>query len=222
MNELIGPGQFGYGKKYSQTKMETDPAKIVCGPIPHQDPMNVVYGPPPTDWNEILKQLGMQLPMEEKFDRLGPTGCITKNKLNKDLQEMKKELIQDSPTLKHPNDTPTKPVSLAIDTAEHEYPQTTQMFKDIMNAQYELWCKKMLSYGASNISLGSDLQKNEDVRISLTGIWFRMADKVARIKQLVLLNKENTLKDETINDTYVDLSIYSIIAQIVKRKVWGK
>ena len=42
-----------------------------------------------------------------------------------------------------------------------------------------------------------------------------------RIKQLVVLGKSDTV-GESVDDTFKDLSIYGIIAQVVKRKKWGK
>jgi hypothetical protein len=48
-----------------------------------------------------------------------------------------------------------------------------------------------------------------------------MNDKINRLKQLVLLNKSD-LVNESITDTYQDLSIYNIIAQLVQNKNWGK
>ena len=53
------------------------------------------------------------------------------------------------------------------------------------------------------------------------GLFFRMNDKVQRLKQLVVLGNDDTV-GESIDDTYQDLSIYGIIAQIVKRQKWGK
>jgi hypothetical protein len=47
-------------------------------------------------------------------------------------------------------------------------------------------------------------------------------DKMQRLKQLILLNKQNTLDNEPVEDAYVDLSNYSIIALIVKAGLWKK
>ena len=52
-----------------------------------------------------------------------------------------------------------------------------------------LFCKKQLNYGPNNISLGTECKNDDDVRLSLQGLWFRMNDKINRLKQLVLLNK---------------------------------
>jgi hypothetical protein len=104
---------------------------------------------------------------------------------------------------------------------EELYPETTSEFKKILKEQYDLFCRKQLNYGPDNISGGTALRTNEDVKFSLMGLFFRMNDKVQRLKQLVVLGNDDTV-GESIDDTYQDLSIYGIIAQIVKRQKWGK
>lgn len=104
---------------------------------------------------------------------------------------------------------------------EELYPETTIEFKKILKEQYELFCKKQLNYGPNNISVGTRCEKPEEIKLSLTGLWFRMTDKINRLKQLVLLNQEDTI-GESVEDTYQDLSVYGIIAQIVSRGKWGK
>ena len=108
-----------------------------------------------------------------------------------------------------------------VQQVEDMYPEMTDEFKMIMYTQYELFCKKQLNYGPSNISVGTSLETQEDVKLSLTGLWFRMNDKIQRLKQLVLLNKEDTV-GESVEDTYQDLSVYNVIALIVVRGKWAK
>ena len=60
-----------------------------------------------------------------------------------------------------------------------------------------------------------------EIKISLTGLWFRMNDKIQRLKQLVVLGQPDEV-GENIQDTYEDMSVYGIIAQIVQRKKWAK
>ena len=105
---------------------------------------------------------------------------------------------------------------------ENEFPNIADGFKKIQKEQYELFARKMLSYGLGNIAMGSNLDTKEDVNLSLTAIWIRSMDKMQRLKQLVLLNKQNTLDDEPVEDAYVDLSNYSIIALLVKAGLWKK
>jgi len=109
----------------------------------------------------------------------------------------------------------------AIDYCEEHYPETTKMYKNIMQEQYELFCKKQKNYGPGNISVGSNLETNDEVKLSLTGLWFRMNDKIQRLKQLIILGHNDEV-GESEQDTFQDLSVYGIIAQIVSAKKWGK
>ena len=108
----------------------------------------------------------------------------------------------------------------AVKYIEEEYPETAKSFKAIQKEQYELFCRKQMDYGPKNISVGTDLRTDEDVKLSLTGLWFRINDKIERLKQLVVLDK--TAQNEPMIDAFSDLSVYGIIAQIVHRKKWGK
>lgn len=111
--------------------------------------------------------------------------------------------------------------SVAVKECEERYPETTKEFKKILSEQYELFCRKQLNYGPSNISVGTQLQNENEIRLSLTGLFFRMNDKIQRIKQLVVIGDPDFV-GEAIDDTFQDLSVYGIIAQVVKRKKWGK
>ena len=53
-----------------------------------------------------------------------------------------------------------------VSEVESNYPETTQMFKNIMQEQYELFCLKQSNYGPDNISLGTTLEKKEDRKMS--------------------------------------------------------
>jgi hypothetical protein len=109
----------------------------------------------------------------------------------------------------------------AVKYCEKEYPETCQVFKQIIADQYVLFCRKQKNYGPSNISVGTDLRTDGDVKLSLTGLWFRINDKIQRLKQLIILgHKDQVGESET--DTFQDLSVYGIIAQIVQKKLWGK
>jgi hypothetical protein len=65
------------------------------------------------------------------------------------------------------------------------------------------------------------LETKDDVKLSLTGLWFRINDKVQRLKQLVVLGQPDEV-GESVQDTYEDLSVYGIIAQLVSRGKWAK
>lgn len=105
---------------------------------------------------------------------------------------------------------------------ETTYPELFQEFKKIQEEQYKTFVKKMNSYGLHNISVGTNLETEEEKHLALTGIWFRVNDKVQRLKQLVLLKKNNPLQDEPVEDAYQDLSVYGIICLLVKSGKWHK
>lgn len=105
----------------------------------------------------------------------------------------------------------------AVEWCENEYPELTQEYKKIMMEQYILFCKKHRNYGCGNINVGTNLETDADVKLSLTGLWFRLNDKIQRLKNLVVLGEPDTV-GEALDDTFQDLSIYGIIAQIVKQK----
>ena len=109
----------------------------------------------------------------------------------------------------------------AVVYCEKEYPETCNEFKNIMADQYVLFCKKQKNYGPGNISVGTDLKSAGDVKLSLTGLWFRINDKVQRLKQLIILGHRDEVGESEL-DTFQDLSVYGIIAQIVSAKKWGK
>jgi len=108
-----------------------------------------------------------------------------------------------------------------VEEMEKQWPEMTDEFKRIMFTQYELFCKKQANYGPDNISVGSNLETKDDIKISLTGLWFRMNDKIQRLKQMVVQGKKDEV-GEAIEDSYQDLSVYGIIAQIVSNGKWAK
>jgi hypothetical protein len=108
-----------------------------------------------------------------------------------------------------------------IKMVETDYPEMTEEFKRIQIEQYETFCAKQLNYGPGNIAVGTSLSTKEDIHLSLTGLFFRINDKIQRIKQLVVFNKPDVV-GEAVEDTFQDLSVYGIIAQIVGRGKWAK
>ena len=111
----------------------------------------------------------------------------------------------------------TKEDNEAVEWCETNYPEMTTEYKKIMMEQYILFCKKHRNYGTGNINVGTNLETDSDVKLALTGLWFRLNDKIQRLKNLVVLGEPDTV-GEAIDDTFQDLSVYGIIAQIVKQK----
>ena len=105
----------------------------------------------------------------------------------------------------------------AVNWCEKSYPELTTEYKKIMMHQYIMFCKKHRNYGTANINVGTNLDTDNDVKLALTGIWFRLNDKVQRLRQLVVNGQPDTV-GESVKDTYQDLSVYGIIAQIVSQK----
>jgi hypothetical protein len=110
--------------------------------------------------------------------------------------------------------------SKAVTDFEKTYPELAYEFQQIQKEQYELFASKMMDYGLSNISLGSTLEKKEDISLSITGIWLRCNDKINRLKNILQRNGKNYVKGEAMIDSFIDISNYGIIAQLVLRGKW--
>ena len=108
----------------------------------------------------------------------------------------------------------------AVTDFEKTYPELSYEFQQIQREQYELFAAKMMDYGLQNIALGSTLEKEEDINLSITGIWLRCNDKINRLKNLLQHNKKNYVKGEAMIDSFIDISNYGIIAQLVMRDKW--
>ena len=109
-----------------------------------------------------------------------------------------------------------------VQQMEEEWPQMTSEFRRLQREQYELFLHKQHDYGPGNISVGSQLQTEEEVHLSLTGLWFRMNDKIQRLKTLLMSGRKNAVEGEPIEDAFLDVSNYGIMATIVKNGKWGK
>jgi hypothetical protein len=104
---------------------------------------------------------------------------------------------------------------------EDKFPVMTAEFKRIQQAQYELFCAKQSNYGPDNISMGSSLERPEDRKLSLQGLFFRLNDKINRYKQMIMFGSKDAV-GESLDDTFKDISVYGIIAQLVQSGKWGK
>ena len=105
---------------------------------------------------------------------------------------------------------------------EKEWPVMTAEFRKLQREQYELFLHKQHDYGPGNISVGTQLKNQEEIKLSLTGPWFRMNDKLQRVKTLLMTGRDSAVKDEPLEDAYLDVSNYGIMATIVGRGKWGK
>ena len=108
----------------------------------------------------------------------------------------------------------------AVEILKEEYPTIYNGYTQIQAEQLELFAKKHLDYGMSNISAGTQLQNQDEVDFALTGLWYRVSDKVNRWKNLIITQRAS--QNEPLSDTYKDLANYGIIAQLVERGLWKK
>ena len=106
-----------------------------------------------------------------------------------------------------------------IEVFETEYPELSAEFKAVQQEMYELFAKKQMDYGLSNIALGGDLNNKEDKQFSLTGLSIRLTDKVSRLKNLIKSGK-NYVPGEGQEDTFIDIANYGIIGMLVGRNKW--
>jgi hypothetical protein len=109
-----------------------------------------------------------------------------------------------------------------VELMEKEWPEMTTEFKRIQQEQYKLFLHKQHDYGPGNISVGTQLQTDEEIHLSLTGLWFRMNDKIQRLKTLLMSGRKNVVKNEPMEDAFLDVSNYGIMATIVNNGKWGK
>ena len=108
----------------------------------------------------------------------------------------------------------------AIEECRKKNPKTVAEFEKILEDMLETFCKKQLDYGSQNITLGGDLENNDDKNFALVGLWMRMNDKMQRIKNIIFSQKKT--QNEPLSDSWVDLAVYAIICRIVDKKIWGK
>ena len=131
--------------------------------------------------------------------------------------------IKESKTKKkYTNQYENKKSTDIVTMMEQEWPQMTAEFRRLQREQYELFLHKQHDYGPGNISVGTQLQTPEEIQLSLTGLWFRMNDKIQRLKNLLMSGRNNAVENEPMEDAFLDVSNYGIMATIVKNGKWGK
>lgn len=138
------------------------------------------------------------------------------------MSDIKESASYESVTEQYAPQKPTEVNNDVVALMEQEWPEMTTEFKKLQREQYELFCHKQHDYGPGNISVGTQLQTKEEIRLSLMGLFFRMNDKIQRVKTLLMNDRESAVKDEPMEDAYLDVSNYGIMATIVGRKKWGK
>jgi len=106
----------------------------------------------------------------------------------------------------------------AREILKNEYPTIYNGYEEIMNEQFELFAKKHLDYGMHNVSAGTNLDTADEVEFAMTGLWYRLSDKINRWKNMIISGRK--AQNETLIDTFQDVTNYGIIAQLVSRGMW--
>jgi hypothetical protein len=106
----------------------------------------------------------------------------------------------------------------AREILKKEYPTIYNGYQSIVDEQFELFARKHLDYGMHNVSAGTNLENSEEVEFAMTGLWYRLSDKINRWKNMIISGRK--AQNETLIDTFQDITNYGIIAQLVKRGLW--
>lgn len=111
-------------------------------------------------------------------------------------------------------------VNLPLHPTEQRYPEQCRAFVDIIMRLYRVHLKKNIDYSPANI-LGT----------GEVGIVTRLWDKTARIMSLSGFRIESLATKyiepvkpnyESLEDSFLDIAVYAIIALIYRMKKWGK
>jgi len=113
-------------------------------------------------------------------------------------------------------------IHITIQEIELKYPKTVEEFKKIQQEQYETFCSKLHDYGPYNISLGREVRSKLDVATALTVICIRCTEKVQRLVNILFYTKDQDAHHEPMIDSFKDISVYGIIAQIIHSGKWNK
>jgi len=104
---------------------------------------------------------------------------------------------------------------------DEQYPNMCSSFESICEEMFELFKKKQADYGPTNIGMGNrTIDTDEDVQKSMIGLTVRMNDKIQRLMNLILDNRDP--QNESVEDTLLDIANYAIMSKIVIDKDWGK
>ena len=106
----------------------------------------------------------------------------------------------------------------AREILKKEYPTIYEGYQSIIDEQFELFAKKHLDYGMHNVSAGTNLDTADEVEFAMTGLWYRLSDKINRWKNMIISGRK--AQNETLIDTFQDITNYGIISQLVERGLW--
>jgi len=110
----------------------------------------------------------------------------------------------------------------AVQYVEGRFPATVAEFRKIQDEQFRLFCLKQRRYGPGNIAVGQDPSTPEGQYAASVALSVRMNDKTNRLVNMMVVMRGEDAPDETLDDTFMDLSVYGVIAQLVRRGKWGR
>ena len=84
-----------------------------------------------------------------------------------------------------------------------------EAFSQITEEMLQTFINKHKDYGKGNI-----------LDIGELGIAFRISEKVSRLKNLLVKGKKET--NETIDDSWLDIAVYGVIALLYRKKLFQK
>lgn len=108
-----------------------------------------------------------------------------------------------------------------IDFMEKKYPGMTGEFRKLCIEQYLMFLKKQNDYGPMNIAMNTRLETEQEKKFAMTGLITRMNDKMSRLINLIVI-KQGKPANESIEDSFQDISVYGKISQIVMKGKWAK
>lgn len=129
--------------------------------------------------------------------------CYPAVKEEKCVPEEREPLYQDDPSGYDETQTLAIHVFNELECTE---PVTLEFIK-IALADIKLFDKKQHDYGSENISAFGE-----------QGVLVRANDKIARLRNLAKSGSDPA--NESIDDSWTDLSVYGIIARLVRKGVW--
>lgn len=99
-----------------------------------------------------------------------------------------------------------------------KYPKMAEAFNTSFEEQKQLLARKMLDYGTDNLKAGTQLKTEDEIKFALTGVWFRVNDKIQRWKNMIFTNEKPN--NESLYDTFMDIANYGVIAKLISRGIW--
>ena len=157
--------------------------------------------------------------------------CETQNFLEKEKGIFKEKVLKDNSytaltdleSTDLYNNMPQKTTTIEdiVEYIKENYPETEEMFKKELNNMYLTFCRKQYDYGPNNIAMGTLLSNDKEISMSLLGIIVRLNDKVNRLVNLATKH-DFKAQNEPIEDAFLDVAIYCVMALIVKSGKWSK